>query len=117
MAYPQDQIDELKSYCSKVGALTEGNSTFLYLEQLRLPEGCEPALCDALLRPFQGADGYPSQLYFSAQIKSPYPRNWNVLNARICEKNWFAFSWKVNPASPTLVRILRAHLSGFTKEK
>lgn len=117
MDYPQEQIAELKRYCSKVSALTEGNATFLYLEQLRLPEGCEPAACDALLRPFQGADGYPSQLYFSEQIKSPYARNWNVINARICEKNWFAFSWKVNPASPTLARILVAHLTGFTKEK
>ena len=117
MSYPQEQIDELKRYCSKVSALTEGNATFLFLEQLRLPEGCEPASCDALLRPFQGADGYPSQLYFAVQIKSPYARNWNVIDARICEKNWFAFSWKVNPASPTLVKILLAHLSGFTKEK
>ena len=117
MAYPQEQIDELKRYCSIVSALTEGNDTFLYLEQLRLPQGCEPAACDALLRPFQGADGYPSQLYFSVQITSPYTRNWNVINARICEKNWFAFSWKVNPVSPTLVKILVAHLSGFTKEK
>jgi len=117
MDYPQEQIDELKRYCSKVSALTEGNATFLFLEQLRLPDGSEPAACDALLRPFLGADGYPSQLYFSVQVKSPYAKNWNVSNARICEKNWFAFSWKINLASPTLAKILVAHLTGFTKEK
>lgn len=117
MEYPQEQIDELKRYCSRVSALTEGNGTFLHLEQLRLPDGCEPAVCDALLRPFTGGDGYPSQLYFSVLVKSPYTRNWNVSNARLCEKNWFAFSWKVSPVSPTLVKILVAHLTGFTKEK
>lgn len=117
MAYPQEQIEELKRYCSKVSALTEGNETYLLLEALQLPEGCEPTSCDALFRPFKGADGYPSQVYFSMLIQSPYARNWNVSNARICERNWFAFSWNVNVASPTLVKILLAHLSGFTKEK
>lgn len=117
MAYPQEQIDELKPYCSTVSALTEGNQTYLLLDTLKLPDGCEPASCDALFRPFQGADGYPSQLYFSVLVKSPYARNWNVTNARICERNWFAFSWNVTVSSPTLVKILLAHLSGFTKEK
>ena len=117
MGYPQDQVDELKGYCSKVSALTEGNATFLHLEQLLLPPACKPALCDALLRPFTGGDGYPSQLYFSVLVKSPYTRNWNVSNARICEKNWFAFSWRVSLTSPTLAQILVAHLTGFTKEK
>jgi hypothetical protein len=117
MAYPQGEIDELKRYCSKISALPEGNETYLLLEGLLLPEGCEPASCDAMLRPFKGPDQYPSQLYFSVLVKSPYARNWNVTNARICERNWFAFSWNVNVASPTLVKILLAHLSGFTKEK
>ena len=117
MIYPPEQIEELKRYCSKVSALTEGNATFLLLEQLGLPEGCQPPVCDALLRPFQGADGYPSQLYFQVQIATPYPQNWNVSNARICERNWFAFSWKISVASPTLAKILVAHLTGFTKAK
>ena len=117
MAYPQEQIDELRRYCSKISALTEGDEIYLLLEVLQLPTGCEPASCDALFRPFKGADGYPSQLYFSVLVQSPYSRNWNVSNARICERNWFAFSWNVNVTSPTLVKILLAHLSGFTKEK
>jgi hypothetical protein len=94
-----------------------GSATYLLLEKLRLPEACEPQECDALLRPFTGGDGYPSQLYFSVQIRSSYTRNWNVSNARIGEKNWFAFSWRVNLVSPTLVQMLLAHLTGFTKEK
>ena len=117
MEYVKEQIEELKGYCSKVSALTEGNDTYLHLEKLRLPDGCEPRECDALLRPFGGSDGYPSRLYFSVQIRSSYTRNWNISNARICEKNWFAFSWKVNTVSPTLAKILVAHLTGFTKAK
>jgi len=87
-----------------------------YLESLRLPTGCSPASCDALLCPVP-KDGYPSRLYFSTQVNSPYTRNWNVSNARIGEKNWFAFSWKVDLIQPTLTDLLLAHLNGFAKEK
>ena len=117
MDYPQEQIDELKRYCSKVSALTEGNRIYLHLEQLHLPQGSEPPACDALLRPFAGDDGYPSQLYFSVLVTPPFPRNWNVMNVRIGEKNWFAFSWKHTLASPTLAQMLLEHLAGLTREK
>jgi len=113
--YAPEQIEELKRYCGKVSGIVEGGGTFLLLEQLRLPNGCEPGSCDALLRPFTGGDGYPSQLYFSAQIKSPFARNWNVSNVRICERNWFAFSWRVTLSAPTLAEILIANLTGFTR--
>ena len=116
MEFPKEQIEELKGYCSKVSALEEGGVTFLYLQELRLPPGCEPTICDALLCPVT-RDGYPSRLYFSVQVNPPYIRNWNVSNARIGEKNWFAFSWRVNLAEPTLAQMLVAHLTGFAKEK
>lgn len=116
MGYPQEQIDELKRYCTKVSALTEGNIVFYYLGELRLPAGCNPAVCDALLCP-AAKDGYPSRLFFSAQITGPYTRNWNVTGARIGEKNWWAFSWKVELSAPTLAQLLIAHLNGFAKEK
>lgn len=115
MSYPQEQIDEVKRYCTKLSALKEGCTLFFYLEELRLPAGCTPASCDALLCPTE-KDGYPSRLYFSAQITSPYTRNWNVSGARIGEKNWWAFSWRVDLVSPTLPQILIAHLNGFAKQ-
>jgi hypothetical protein len=114
--YPQDQIDEMKRYCTKVSALNEGGITFLQLEALRLPVGCTPGVCDALLCPL-AKDGYPSRLFFAVQITGAYTRNWNCSNARIGERNWFAFSWKVDLANPTLVQLLVAHLNGFAKEK
>lgn len=116
MSYPQGQIDELKRYCTKLSALQEGSTTFFYLEELRLPAGCNPGTCDALLCP-TAKDGYPSRLYFSAPITGPYTRNWNVSGARIGEKNWWAFSWRVDLVPPTLAQLLLAHLNGFAKEK
>lgn len=114
MAYPQEQVDGLKLYCERVAALAEGGITYLFLEALRLPQGCEPGMCNGLLCPVP-RDGYPSRLYFSVHVKSPYTRNWNG-SARIGEQNWLAFSWKVEPSPPTLAGILLAHLAGFTKE-
>jgi len=116
MEYPKDQTDDLKRYCSRLSAFTEGGVTFLYLEGLRLPVVCNPQVCDALLCPVE-REGYPSRLYLSVQVACPYSKNWNVTNARIGEKNWFAFSWKINLTSPTLSEMLVAHLTGFTREK
>jgi hypothetical protein len=112
------QVEDLKRYCDRVGVLTEGGVTFYLLEGLRLPGGCTPSSCDGLLCPSE-RDGYPSRLFFSVQIAPAYARNWNwnTSNARILERNWFAFSWKVEQATPTLVDLLIAHLNGFAKEK
>lgn len=116
MSYPKDQTDELKRYGKALSILPEGGIDFLQLEALRLPSGCTPEVCDALLCPI-AKDGYPSRLYFSTQVTGPYTRNWNVTNARIGERNWWAFSWKVDLSSPTLAQLLIAHLNGFAKEK
>jgi len=115
MPYPKEQTDELKDYCQKVSSLPEGGIDFLYLEELRLPAGCTPVICDALLCPV-AKDGYPSRLYFSVQVNGQFARNWNG-SVRIGEKNWYAFSWKVDLASPTLAQLLIAHLNGFAKER
>jgi hypothetical protein len=116
MDYPQQQLEELKRYCTKLKAVPEGGVTFFYLEELRLPAGCVPNVCDALLCPVP-RDGYPSRLFLSVLVSSPYTRNWNVANARIAEKNWVAFSWKVDLPNLTLAQLLVAHLNGFAKEK
>ncbi len=116
MGYSQEQIEQLKGYCTKLGSLSEGGVMLFHMEELRLPAGCTPASCDALLCPVP-RDGYPSRLYFSALVGGRYTRNWNVSNARIGEKNWFAFSWRVDLVQPTLAELLLAHLNGFVKEK
>lgn len=114
MDYPAEQIEALKPYCAKLGKVAEGGVTLFLLSELRLPAGCTPQTCDALLCPV-ARDGYPSRLYFSVLVSGPYPRNWNVSNARIAERNWFAFSWRVDLPQSTLVQLLIAHLNGFAK--
>jgi hypothetical protein len=116
MAYSSEQIEELKRYCLKLSSFSEAGTILFYMEKLRLPSGCTPDICDALLCPTTRR-GYPSILYFSSQIQSAYTRNWNVLNERIGEKNWFAFSWRVDSPSSTLQQLLIAHLNGFAKVK
>lgn len=115
MPYAREQTDELKGYCKKVSLLLEGGIEYILLEGLRLPAGCTPATCDVLLCPV-AKDGYPSRLYFSVQVSGQFPRNWNG-TVRIGEKNWYVFSWKVEPTPSKVSEILIAHLNGFAKEK
>jgi hypothetical protein len=112
--YPHEQIEELKKYCSKLSAITEGGVTFLYLEGLRLPQGCTPPVCDALLCPV-ARDGYPSRLFFPAEASSLRSQKWNMADAHISGKNWWAFSWRHNLTNPTLAQILTEHLTAFTR--
>lgn len=116
MAYDKEEIEALKRYCEKVYLLSEAGTTFLQLEGLRLPQGCTPAVCDALLCPVERAS-YPSRLYFAEQITSSFTRNWNATNERIGERNWHAFSWKVSLTNAKLHELLIAHLEGFAREK
>lgn len=116
MAHSKEETDHLKRYCGKLGHFEEGGKPYYLLEALRLPDGCQPSACDALLCPVE-SDGYSSRLYFSAQIAGTYTRNWNVQNLRIGERNWFAFSWQTNlPPTATLGEMLIAHLGGFAKK-
>jgi len=106
----QEQIDEMKAICPELFVCEEGKVTYYLLKNLKLPEGCAPAVVDALLRPVSGGDGYPSRLFFSAQIKGKTERNWNGLNVRILDRNWFAYSWRLNSEGQRLAQILANHL-------
>jgi hypothetical protein len=109
-----DQVEELKQYCHELGTVSELGITYYLLTGLRLPAGCSPTTCDGLLCP-SPKDGYASRLYFSQQIVGSFPRNWNG-NARIAERNWYAYSWKASGAE-TLAEILVAHLTGLTRQQ
>lgn len=116
MAYPAEQIAALKRYCDRLSSFEEVAKTFFRLDGLRLPQGCDPRICDGLLCPVEHA-GYPSRLYFSKMVTSPYTKNWNATNERIGENNWFAFSWKVDLPNATLEQLLVAHLNGLASAK
>src|SRR4051794_27215329 len=95
MTLPQDQLDELRKFYPAAASAKEAGITYVLLPSATLPSGCNPANIDLLLCPAP-RDGYPSRLYFGAQISSPKPLNWNG-STRVLERNWFAYSWKIDP--------------------
>ena len=108
MTFPDDQIAELKGLAPGLKQGEEGGCAYFLLPDLALPEGCVPQRCDALLCP-SARDGYPSRLFFAAQIQSRTARNWNATGVRIAERNWHAFSWKTSP-NLRLAQMVAAHL-------
>src|SRR5688572_30637035 len=93
MAFPDDQLAELKLMCQLVAACDEAGATYILLRGLRLPEGCTPSTIDALLCPTE-REGYPSRLFLSERVQGPFARNWNF-DGQVCGGKWYAFSWKV----------------------
>jgi hypothetical protein len=115
MAYPQEQIEELKPYCASVSECEDGGRTYFLLEGLILPEGCTPSPVDALLCPTP-RDSYQARLYFPHQVQGHYPRNWNG-SAHICGRNWVAYSWQLNQTGLRLVEVFRELLAGLTRQQ
>lgn len=106
-----DQLAELRELVPRVQRAVEGGVPFYLLPDLSLPLGCTPEKVDALLCPTP-RDGYPSRLFFAQRIISPASRNWNGA-ARILERNWFAFSWKVEVPNLRLAQLVLAHLKAL----
>ena len=109
----QEQVNELKRYCETLHVGQEGEVKFYLLKNLRLPNSCSPAICDALLAPTTH-NGYPSRLYFSTEVSGPFPRNWNF-TGRILGQNWRAFSFTVLTEGICLAEILKRHLTGLVQ--
>ena len=110
MSLPDDQVEELKTLFGGIQAAKEGGITYVLVPAATLPQGCTPLVVDLLLCPAE-RDGYPSRLYFSQQVTSPTPRNWNG-QTRVLERNWFAYSWKVDPGI-RLAQMVQAHLQAL----
>ncbi|MCX5842544.1 MAG: hypothetical protein NT022_02130, partial [Deltaproteobacteria bacterium] len=60
-------------------------------------------------------DGYPSRLFLSEMVKTPFPRNWNANGVRILERQWYAFSYQ--NIKGTLIEMLSAHLRGLKENR
>src|SRR5437016_5872537 len=103
-------IAALKRRCDAVSAAAEGAITYLLLAGLRLPEGCSPAVLDALLC-LGERDNYATRLFFAERSSTStlVTLNWNANGVRILERNWHAFSWKV-PMNPSPEHVLLEHL-------
>src|SRR5262245_62170091 len=98
MAFPDDEIDELKSLYGKILQASESGVLYFLLPQVPLPDGCTPERVDCLLCPVP-RDGYSSRLFFAEQPRCRATPNWNA-QARILERNWFGFSWRINESRP-----------------
>ena len=113
MSFPtvQDQVAELRRLCPGLLSGAEGERTLYFLPQLQLRDGCNPAIVDALLCPFQ-RDGYPFRLFFAEKVATPKSLNWNFDGNIILDRKWFAFSWKV-PGELRLIQMVSSILGGM----
>jgi len=113
VTFPSDEIKEIKTAFAGLSVASEGGTDFILISKLQLPDGCDPAVVDALLCP-SARDGYPSRLFFSAQVKHQgLGQNWNS-DQMILGRRCFAVSWRVDQSATRLLAILAAHLEAFT---
>lgn len=112
MNFPDDQIAELKLLFPSVSLAEENGHTYFFFEKMRLPSGCDPAITDGLLCATP-RDGYPSRLFFHDKITSRSALNWNSLGVRILERNWNAYSWKINRDGLRLAQMMTEHLGAL----
>jgi hypothetical protein len=113
MSFPAEQTEELIKFFPNVKQATEGGIIYFLLQDHAVPEGCIPQKVDLLFCSMP-RDGYNSRLFFSEQITTPTQQNWNAVNVRILNSNWFAFSWKV-AEELTLLQMLTSHLDSLVK--
>jgi hypothetical protein len=107
----EGDLRELEQLCIGSKEFAEFDRNYILLPQLRLPEGCTPAVVDALLC-LSARDGYPTRLFYAQQITSGKPLNWNAQNVPILQRNWFAYSWNyVESGRP--IEILAQHLKAL----
>ena len=113
MAIPQDQIEEMKDAFPGILGAEEAGIPYFLIPQLGMPNGVTPASVDVLLCPVADRHGYPSRLFFAQQVQSAKLLNWNTNGVRILERNWFAYSWKINQPGLRPMQILALHLKAL----
>lgn len=102
-------FNELKLAFKEASILLDGGIEFVHLPVLRLPDGCQPPVVEALLCP-QMRDGYMTRLFLSSQVPSP-AQNWT--EHHILGRRWYSWSWQNVSADQSLVQILLGHLEIF----
>ncbi len=109
--FSKDEFEELQKVHPRATVAQEVGIAYILLPSVTLWEKCTPKTVDCLFCPV-GRDGYPSRLFFSERITSPTERNWHQ-TARILERNWITYSWRVNHSGLRLLQILGAHLEAL----
>ncbi len=113
MAFPSDQLLELRTLAPNAGEAQERGVVYLFLPALALPHGCMPAAVDALLCPVQHG-GYQTRLYLSDQVSASGLTTLRWSRAHILDREWHVLSWQVpGGAQLRLVQMVAAHLRAF----
>jgi hypothetical protein len=99
-------LKKIRGLCFEAREMTEAGLAYLYLPGLKLPQGCEPQVVDALLC-LQSRDGYPTRLLLSARISNK-GQNWN--SHRILDREWHTWSWNGVSGNLRPIEILLGHL-------
>jgi hypothetical protein len=112
--FPKDQIAAVKAAYPDISVAEEGKVNFLLIEKLKLPDGCNPRVVDALLCP-AARDGYPSRLFLSQKISHRGPgQGWNPNHAVvILGRQWWAVSWKTDGKEKPLMGMIMDHIGAF----
>jgi len=105
------ELRELEHLCGGAKEYTEFGLTYVLLPQLRLPNGCTPAVLDTLLC-LGPRDSYPTRLYFAQHVICKNGLNWNAHNVAILQRSWFAYSWN-NVANGRPIEVLAQHLKAL----
>jgi hypothetical protein len=112
---PEEEVQELKAVFNEISSCSEGGIEYVLIPKMKMPEGCTPAVVDALLCPKARGDGYESRLFFATKVECSHalkqPLNWNG-SVRVLEQNWYAYSYKVD-ANLRLKQMVAAHLGAF----
>ena len=111
------QVAQLKVYCPNLSSFDDGEGeakkTYVLIDGLDLPAGCQPKRVQGLLCPFT-RDGYTSRLFLSEKIThNGKGTSWNADGVQIGGRSWWAVSWKTGTENLTLLGMLMAHLKAF----
>lgn len=110
--FSEADVQELKAAFGEIYTVEEAGVTYFLIPGLPIAGTPNPDLrVDVLLCPTP-IMGYPSRLFFAQVIPTTQQRNWNAQNVRIAERNWFAFSWKVERPGLRLAEMVASHLQG-----
>lgn len=84
----EDALREIRLICPEAKEMAEGDLSYVYLPQLKLPIGCTPSVVDGLLclKPRE----YPTRLFLSEPV-SGKGITWNIFH--ILDKAWHSWSW------------------------
>ena len=111
----EDQLELLVSIYPRAKSVTENNTQFVYLPELKIAVGENIKTLDALLCPSIHS-GYSTRLFFSEPIiersnNVSQPANWTAHT--ILGKTWHTWSWNGVSENLPLVQMLLAHLGAL----